>query len=37
VPNLVLVPVGSDGRVDFHNTSAGTVHIVADMFGYYTG
>jgi hypothetical protein len=36
IPNLVIVAVGTDGKVDFHNTSAGTVHIIADLFGYYT-
>jgi hypothetical protein len=35
VANLVTVPV-IDGKVDFHNGSGGTVHIVADAFGYYT-
>ncbi|MGY0233284.1 right-handed parallel beta-helix repeat-containing protein [Longispora urticae] len=35
VPNLVVAPV-ADGKVDFHNTSAGTVHVVADLVGYHT-
>jgi hypothetical protein len=26
-----------NGRATFTNTSAGTVHIVADLFGYYSG
>jgi hypothetical protein len=34
VANLVTVPV-IDGTVDFHNL-AGTVDVVADLFGYYT-
>jgi hypothetical protein len=34
VPNLVTVPV-NNGRVDFQNTSAGTVDVVADLAGYY--
>jgi hypothetical protein len=34
VANLVTVPV-IDGAVDFHNL-AGTVDVVADLFGYYT-
>lgn len=34
VANLVTVPV-IDGRVAFHNL-AGTVDVVADLFGYYT-
>ncbi len=36
VPNLVTVPV-INGSVRFHNSSAGTVHIVADLEGYYSG
>jgi hypothetical protein len=35
VPNLVSVAVGSDGKVDFHNTSSGTVQVIADLAGYY--
>jgi hypothetical protein len=34
VPNLVTTMV-TDGKVNFHNGSAGTVHIVADVEGYY--
>ncbi|MEV6523762.1 right-handed parallel beta-helix repeat-containing protein [Longispora sp. NPDC051575] len=34
VPNLVVVPV--DTAVRFHNTGPGTVHVVADLYGYYT-
>jgi hypothetical protein len=34
-PNLVTVPVGSNGRVDFYNL-AGTTHVIADLAGYYT-
>ncbi|GIG58508.1 hypothetical protein Lfu02_28800 [Longispora fulva] len=34
-PNLVVVPV-VNGKVAFHNTSPGTVHVVADLVGYYT-
>ncbi|MGH3417876.1 MAG: TolB family protein, partial [Actinocrinis sp.] len=33
--NMVTVPV-VDGKVRFHNGSGGTVHLVADAFGYYT-
>ncbi|GIG58510.1 hypothetical protein Lfu02_28820 [Longispora fulva] len=36
VPNLVVVPV-VNGKVAFHNTSPGTVHLVADIVGYHTG
>jgi hypothetical protein len=34
VPNLVTVPV-NNGKVDFQNTSGGTVDVVADLAGYY--
>ena len=37
IPNLVIVPVGSDGKVDLYNGSGGTVNLVADLQGYYTG
>ncbi len=37
VPNLVLVKVGPNGKVDFRNGSGGTVQIVADLAGYYSG
>ncbi|HUN32907.1 MAG TPA: hypothetical protein VMU95_12920 [Trebonia sp.] len=35
IPNLVTVPVGSDGKVDLYN-SAGSVNLVADLQGYYS-
>ena len=35
-PNLVIVPLGSDGRVALYN-SAGSVQLVADVAGYATG
>jgi hypothetical protein len=35
IPNLVTVPVGSDGKVDIYNFS-GNTDVVADLFGYYT-
>jgi hypothetical protein len=35
IPNLVVVPVGADGKVDLYN-SAGSVALFADMSGYYT-
>jgi hypothetical protein len=34
VPNLVVVKVGSDGRVQLFNGSAGTVQVLADVAGY---
>jgi roadblock/LC7 domain-containing protein len=37
VPNLVVVPIGSDGKVKLHVASAGTTHLVADVFGYFRG
>lgn len=36
VPNLVTVQM-TDGKVRFHNGAGGTVHIVADLEGYYSG
>ena len=36
IPNLVVVAVGSGGRVSFFNGSGGTVQLVADLAGYYT-
>ncbi len=35
IPNLVIVPV-VDGKVDFYNL-AGSVQLIADITGYYTG
>jgi hypothetical protein len=34
IPNLVVVPVGRNGKVDFYN-AAGSVNLVADLAGYY--
>ena len=34
VPNLAVVPVGPDGKVQIANTSAGTVQVIADVSGY---
>nr|WP_223241972.1 right-handed parallel beta-helix repeat-containing protein [Streptomyces sp. CBMA123] len=34
IPNLVTVPV-KDGKVLFYNASPGTVHVLADLAGYY--
>lgn len=36
VPNLVTVPVGTDGKVDIYN-NAGRTDAVVDVEGYYTG
>ena len=35
VPNLVVVPVGTDGKVTVANTSPGTAAVVADVAGYF--
>ena len=37
VPNLVTVPVGSDGKVTLKNSSTGATQLVADVSGYYIG
>jgi hypothetical protein len=37
VSELVLAPVGLDGAVDLHNASSGTVQLVADVSGYFSG
>lgn len=37
VPNHVIVKVGTDGNVKVHNSSGGTVHMVADLAGYFAG
>jgi uncharacterized membrane protein len=36
IPNLVVVPVGADGKVDFYN-DAGSVNLLADLAGYFVG
>ncbi|HEX4789272.1 MAG TPA: S53 family peptidase [Actinospica sp.] len=36
IPNLVVVPVGKDGDVDFYNNSGGTLNFLADVEGYFT-
>src|SRR5665648_431547 len=35
VPNLVIAPVGANGKVALYNGSAGTVQLIADVSGYY--
>jgi alpha-tubulin suppressor-like RCC1 family protein len=35
VPNLVFAAVGPGGKVSLHNSSTGTVHLIADVSGYY--
>jgi hypothetical protein len=34
IANLVVVPVGADGKVDFYNDT-GSVNLLADLAGYY--
>ena len=35
VPNLVVAKLGADGKVSIYNGSGGTVHVVADVAGWY--
>ena len=35
--SLVTVPVGSGGMIDLYNASTATVHLAADVVGYYVG
>ncbi len=35
VPNMVIVPVGADGKVTLYNKSIGTAQLIADVAGYY--
>src|SRR5664279_5410946 len=37
IPNLVIVPVGPDGKIQLYNGSPGTVHLIADVAGYILG
>jgi hypothetical protein len=36
VPNLVVVPIGGDGKVDFYNNQ-GSTHVIADVVGWFVG
>ncbi|HEY1734991.1 MAG TPA: S53 family peptidase, partial [Acidimicrobiales bacterium] len=36
IPNLVIVPLGSDGKVDLYNNSGGSVQYIIDVAGYFT-
>ena len=36
VANMSVVPVGTGGQIVFHNTSAGPVDLIADVYGFYT-
>jgi hypothetical protein len=35
IPNLVVAPIGADGRVLLANNSPGTVQVIADVAGYF--
>jgi hypothetical protein len=35
VPNLVVAPVGSDGKVDIYDGSSGSVQVIADVSGWF--
>ena len=35
IPNLVIVPVGTGGKVSIYNGSTGTVQIIGDASGYF--
>jgi len=37
VPNLVVVPVGSDGTIQIYNSADAPVDMLADVAGYYLG
>ena len=37
VPNLVIAPVGADGRVDLYNGSTAMADLLADVAGYFVG
>ena len=37
IPNLVVVPVGADGKIPLFNGSTGTVQLLADVTGYIIG
>ena len=34
VPNLVVVPVGTDGKIKIYNGSFGAVDLLVDVAGY---
>src|SRR5674476_1415739 len=35
IPNLVIAPVGANGKVALYNGTGGTIHLIADVSGYY--
>ena len=36
IANQVIVPIGPGGGIEFYNGSTGSVHVVADISGYFT-
>ncbi|MER5639590.1 S53 family peptidase [Kitasatospora sp. NPDC002227] len=36
VPNAVIVPIGSDGRIELYNGSWGSMDVVVDIAGYFS-
>jgi hypothetical protein len=36
VANLVIVPIGVDGKIRLRNVSSGTTHLIVDITGYFT-
>jgi hypothetical protein len=36
IPNLVIVPLGADGKIKIYNNSGGTVQYVVDVAGYFS-
>jgi hypothetical protein len=36
IPNLVVVPVGADGKIDLFNGGSGTSQYVGDVFGWFS-
>jgi len=35
VPNLTITAPGTDGKVDLLNQSAGSLHLIVDVYGYF--
>jgi PKD repeat protein len=36
IANYAVVPVGSDGKIDVYNSSAGTINLIGDVSGYFS-
>ena len=37
IPNMVIIPISADGKINLFNGSSGTVHLLADVAGYFLG